>query len=70
MMLYLVHQPMNGGEIMVDNTIIQDSGKDKMLADMVKTLSEMDMPSLVLIQNGIDLLRAKERLEAQTPKAG
>ena len=55
---------------MVDNTIIQDSGKDKMLVDMVKTLSEMDMPSLVLIQNGIDLLRAKERLEAQTPKAG
>ena len=28
---------------MVDNTIIQDSGKDKMLADMVKTLSEMDV---------------------------
>ena len=42
-----------------------------MIAEMIEALKEMDMTGLVLVQNGIDLLRARERLaDAQSEKAG
>lgn len=56
---------------MLNKGTLAEEEKTTMITEMVEALKEMDMPGLILVQNGIDLLRARERLvDAQSKKAG